>query len=110
MPRDMSDSWTVVDTQSLADEAALLRGLIKDAGLDASARARITAAGADYVRRIRASVERPRQPAHEPTPSIRVTATIAQLSQRQTGMSRPGPLSLTDARRAPSHLGACTST
>ena len=57
MPRDMSDSWTVVDTQSLTDEAALLRGLIKDAGLDAGARARITAAGADYVRRIRASVK-----------------------------------------------------
>ncbi|MBA4353048.1 MAG: bifunctional proline dehydrogenase/L-glutamate gamma-semialdehyde dehydrogenase, partial [Rhodobacter sp.] len=58
MPRDSFDSpWSVIEGGSLADEAALLRQLIADAGLDTDARARITAAGADLVARIRASVK-----------------------------------------------------
>ncbi|GHC31526.1 bifunctional protein PutA [Gemmobacter nanjingensis] len=57
MPRDMADSWSIIDTQSLRDEAALLRSLIAEAGLAPEDRARITAAGADLVRRIRASVK-----------------------------------------------------
>ena len=57
MPRDLQDSWTLIETASLRDETALLRDLIAEAGLDQAARARITAAGADLVRRIRASVK-----------------------------------------------------
>ncbi|NUB43996.1 bifunctional proline dehydrogenase/L-glutamate gamma-semialdehyde dehydrogenase PutA [Fertoebacter nigrum] len=57
MPHTAPDAWTVIDTQSLADEAALVQALIADAGLDAGQRVRITAAGADLVRRIRASVK-----------------------------------------------------
>lgn len=57
MPRDMQHDWTVIETQSLRSEADLVRALIAEAGLDAAARARITAAGADLVRRIRASVK-----------------------------------------------------
>ena len=57
MPRPTPESWTVIEGESLADEAVLLKSLITQAGLDASARARITAAGADLVRRIRASVK-----------------------------------------------------
>ncbi len=53
----MTDCWAVIDRQSLRDEADLVRALIAEAGLDATARARITAAGAEYVRRIRASVK-----------------------------------------------------
>ncbi|WP_430464766.1 bifunctional proline dehydrogenase/L-glutamate gamma-semialdehyde dehydrogenase PutA [Tabrizicola sp.] len=54
----MSDTaWEIIDRQSLRDEAALVQSLIAEAGLDAAARARITAAGADLVRRIRASVK-----------------------------------------------------
>ncbi len=53
----MTESWSVIDRMSLRDEAALLADLVAQAGLDATARARITAAGADYVRRIRASVK-----------------------------------------------------
>lgn len=56
MPQ-MTESWTVIDRMSLRDEAALVADLITQAGLDAAARARITAAGADLVRRIRASVK-----------------------------------------------------
>ena len=56
MPQ-MTESWTVIDRMSLRDEAALVADLITQAGLDAAARARITAAGADRVRRIRASVK-----------------------------------------------------
>ncbi len=54
---DMSESWTVIDRQSLRDEAALVASLIAEAGLDAEGRTRITAAGADLVRRIRGSVK-----------------------------------------------------
>ena len=54
MPRT---SWDIIDRQSLRDEAALVQDLIAEAGLDAAARARITEAGADLVRRIRASVK-----------------------------------------------------
>jgi RHH-type proline utilization regulon transcriptional repressor/proline dehydrogenase/delta 1-pyrroline-5-carboxylate dehydrogenase len=50
-------SWDIIDRQSLRDEAALVQDLIAEAGLDAAARARITEAGADLVRRIRASVK-----------------------------------------------------
>ena len=50
-------SWEIIERQSLRDEAALVQALIAEAGLDAAARARITAAGADLVRRIRASVK-----------------------------------------------------
>ncbi|MDQ1847824.1 bifunctional proline dehydrogenase/L-glutamate gamma-semialdehyde dehydrogenase PutA [Gemmobacter fulvus] len=57
MPRDHQDSWTIIDTQSLRDEAALVRSLIAEAGLDEPTRARITASGADLVRRIRNSVK-----------------------------------------------------
>jgi RHH-type proline utilization regulon transcriptional repressor/proline dehydrogenase/delta 1-pyrroline-5-carboxylate dehydrogenase len=57
MPRDLTESWTVIDRASLRDEAALIADLIAAAGLDAAARARITAAGADLVRRIRGSVK-----------------------------------------------------
>ena len=53
----MTDSWAVIDRQSLRDEAALVRSLIAAAGMDKAQRDRITAAGADYVRRIRASVK-----------------------------------------------------
>ena len=56
MPRDAADdAWSVIATQSLADEAALVTRLIGEAGLGAEDRARIAAAGADLVRRIRAS-------------------------------------------------------
>ncbi|MES2667581.1 MAG: bifunctional proline dehydrogenase/L-glutamate gamma-semialdehyde dehydrogenase PutA [Pseudomonadota bacterium] len=58
MPRDNTDAnWTIIDTQALADEAGLVQALTLQAGLDPAARARITAAGADLVRRIRASVK-----------------------------------------------------
>ncbi|EEW26340.1 bifunctional proline dehydrogenase/L-glutamate gamma-semialdehyde dehydrogenase PutA [Rhodobacter ferrooxidans] len=49
--------WAIISRQSLRDEAALVTDLIVEAGLDAAARARITAAGADLVRRIRASAK-----------------------------------------------------
>ena len=52
----MADNWTLIERGSLADEVALVQRLIAEAGLDAAARARITQAGADLVRRIRASV------------------------------------------------------
>lgn len=58
MPRDLTtDPWTVIERDSLRDEAALVRALIAEAGLDAAARARVTAAGAGLVRRIRDSVK-----------------------------------------------------
>ena len=37
----MQDSWSVIETGSLTDEAALVRRLIAETGLDAAARARI---------------------------------------------------------------------
>ena len=57
MPRTVSQSWTVIEQGSLTDEGDLLTSLIGQAGLDGPARARITAAGADLVRRIRGSVK-----------------------------------------------------
>ncbi len=53
----MSEHWAIIEQGSLHDEAALVRQLIADAGLDTAARARITGAGADLVRQIRASVK-----------------------------------------------------
>ncbi len=58
MPRDAAVTpWTIIETGSLADEAALVRRLVDAAALDGAARARITDSGADLVRRIRASVK-----------------------------------------------------
>ncbi|MGL6209683.1 MAG: proline dehydrogenase family protein, partial [Paracoccaceae bacterium] len=51
----MTDAWTLIDRHSLTDEAALVARLLAEADLDAAARARITAAGADLVSRIRGS-------------------------------------------------------
>ena len=53
----LQTAWTVIDTQSLAPEAALITTLIAEANLTAADRARISAAGADLVARIRASVK-----------------------------------------------------
>ena len=53
MPTD--SAWTVISEEALADEALLVRRLLAEAALDAPARARVTAAGADLVTRIRAS-------------------------------------------------------
>ncbi len=53
----MTDHWTTIERGSLVDEADLVGRLIAGAGLDAAARARISAAGADLVARIRASVK-----------------------------------------------------
>ena len=53
----MTDPWTLITEGSLIDEAALVGRLIDETGLDGAARARITAAGADLVRRIRASAK-----------------------------------------------------
>lgn len=49
----LSPSLTVIDTQTLAPETPLLKGLIAEADLDPAARARIAASGADLVARIR---------------------------------------------------------
>ncbi len=58
MPRDIaSDPRTLIDTASLADEAALIADLVAAAGIDATTRARIVASGADLVREIRASAK-----------------------------------------------------
>ncbi len=57
MPRDTLAPMDIIETHSLADEGALIRDLINKAGLDAAARARIVAAGADLVRRIRGSAK-----------------------------------------------------
>jgi RHH-type proline utilization regulon transcriptional repressor/proline dehydrogenase/delta 1-pyrroline-5-carboxylate dehydrogenase len=51
------DAWTAIEHQSLRDETALLHDLIAQAGLDGDSRARIAAAGADLVRRIRDSAK-----------------------------------------------------
>ena len=50
-------AWTVIETGSLRDEAALVQALTAEAGLDAAARARITAGGAELVRQIRNSTK-----------------------------------------------------
>ncbi len=57
MPRDLTDAMQTINTASLADEAELIRGLVAEAGLVAATRARIVAAGADLVRRIRSSAK-----------------------------------------------------
>ena len=49
--------WSVIANGSLADETGLVRRLVAEAALDDSARAGITAAGADLVSRIRASAK-----------------------------------------------------
>ncbi len=49
--------WTIIDRHALRDEAALVQSLIAEAGMDAAQRARITALGADFVTRIRASAK-----------------------------------------------------
>ena len=53
----LQTAWSVIDTQSLAPEAALITHLIAEANLSPADRARISAAGADLVARIRASVK-----------------------------------------------------
>ena len=53
----LQTAWSVIDTQSLAPEAALIETLIANAALTPDDRARISAAGADLVARIRASVK-----------------------------------------------------
>ena len=53
----LQTAWTVIDTQSLAPEAALITALIAEANLSPQDRARISAAGAELVSRIRASVK-----------------------------------------------------
>ncbi|MFZ5752584.1 MAG: bifunctional proline dehydrogenase/L-glutamate gamma-semialdehyde dehydrogenase PutA [Pseudomonadota bacterium] len=50
----MHDLWTAVETGTLTPEADLVPRLSEEAGLDADARAAITARGADLVTRIRA--------------------------------------------------------
>ncbi|MBC7138537.1 MAG: bifunctional proline dehydrogenase/L-glutamate gamma-semialdehyde dehydrogenase PutA [Defluviimonas sp.] len=50
----MQDIWQRIETGTLAPEGPLLAALIAGAGLDAAARARIAARGADLVRAIRA--------------------------------------------------------
>ncbi len=50
----MAGDWDAIDAGTLTPEAPLLSALIAAADLDATARARIAAAGADLVRRIRA--------------------------------------------------------
>jgi len=58
MPRDSIDTaWTIIDHHALRDEAALVKGLIEEAGLTAPDRARIATSGADLVRAIRASAK-----------------------------------------------------
>lgn len=55
MPADKpADTMTLIQTGSLRDEAALVRQLVAEAGLDAAARAAIVVQAADLVRRIRA--------------------------------------------------------
>ena len=56
MPTDIAPSaWSVIQTGTLTDETALVQRLAAEAALDAPARAAIVAAGADLVKRIRAS-------------------------------------------------------
>ncbi len=58
MPRDPNPTpWSIIDTGALAPEAALVASLITEAALSPQDRARITASGADLVRRIRSSVK-----------------------------------------------------
>ena len=57
MPNDLTPLATRIAGESLIDEGAVLARLIAEADLDAATRARIVAAGADLVARIRASVK-----------------------------------------------------
>ncbi len=57
MPDDLTPLATRIAGESLIDEGAVLARLIAEADLDAATRARIVAAGADLVARIRASVK-----------------------------------------------------
>ena len=52
-----NSSWDIIERHSLRDEAALVKALIAEAGMDAAQRARITASGADLVSQIRASAK-----------------------------------------------------
>ena len=52
-----TDPWQIIATESLRDEVTLVKSLLAEAGLNADARQKIAAAGADLVRRIRASVK-----------------------------------------------------
>lgn len=53
----MKNAWNIIEQGSLADEGQLLRDLVAQAGLDASARARICAHAAQIVRDIRTSAK-----------------------------------------------------
>ena len=53
----MKNAWNIIEQGSLADEGQLLRNLVAQAGLDASARARICAHAAQIVRDIRTSAK-----------------------------------------------------
>ncbi len=55
--RDTTSVWDTIANHALTDEGALVTTLIAEAGMDAATRARITAAGADLVARIRASAK-----------------------------------------------------
>ncbi|MDM7932886.1 bifunctional proline dehydrogenase/L-glutamate gamma-semialdehyde dehydrogenase PutA [Tabrizicola sp.] len=57
MSTDSIAAWSVIETAALADETGLVRRLTAEAALDTAARAKITAAGADLVTRIRASAK-----------------------------------------------------
>jgi RHH-type proline utilization regulon transcriptional repressor/proline dehydrogenase/delta 1-pyrroline-5-carboxylate dehydrogenase len=57
MIRDMTTARDQIAHASLTDEQALVHQLVDQCGLDDAARARIVAAGADLVTRIRASVK-----------------------------------------------------
>jgi RHH-type proline utilization regulon transcriptional repressor/proline dehydrogenase/delta 1-pyrroline-5-carboxylate dehydrogenase len=58
MSRTTIDSaWSIIDRESLHDEAALITRMIAEAGLTAADRARIAASGADLVRAIRGSAK-----------------------------------------------------
>ena len=52
-----TESWAIIETGSLRDEAALVADLVASADLDPQARAAISDRGADLVKRIRASVK-----------------------------------------------------
>jgi RHH-type proline utilization regulon transcriptional repressor/proline dehydrogenase/delta 1-pyrroline-5-carboxylate dehydrogenase len=57
MPRDSAPAQTIIETQSLRDEAALIRDLIAEAGLTEAARAAIVAEGAQLVQQIRSAAK-----------------------------------------------------
>jgi len=54
MPHAAPAPWTIIETGSLRPEGPLLQDLIAASGIDAAARARFAARGADLVRKIRA--------------------------------------------------------